>query len=242
MTQDQQGCYSTHTETTEGEVMSDFKIGDKIRRIDESNVEVFKGAVYKVRGLTKYGDLELAGLDDFGYNPSSFELVAESYLPTYTYPEQLSEIDELQDRVEYLESLCSDYVEQIKDIEYALEAHKKALNKFTKLTVLLSENHKVADLVGSQIGDDVVDKIYDYLLSQVKQKTDFKPISEMTIGDWQQALDEGWEFEDNEEDICQVESVDKERHRITFDEYLGEFDVKGNYVDNHPYYITKRIK
>lgn len=106
-------------------------------------------------------------VDVIDYIDSGVWKIVEFLQPEYT-PEQLSEIELLHDRVDMLDSLCSDYVEQIEGLDYVLEQHKKALNKFTKLTVLLSENHKVADLVDAQIGDDVVDKIYDYLLSQVE--------------------------------------------------------------------------
>lgn len=93
---------------------------------------------------------------------------------------------------------------------------------------------------------DMLEALCEDYAEHIKQlettQQDFKPISEMTIEDWQQALNEGWLFEDNEEDTCQVESVDKEMQLIGFDEYIGKFDIKGDYVDNHPYYITKRIK
>ncbi|QCQ57858.1 hypothetical protein Barba22A_gp007 [Rheinheimera phage vB_RspM_Barba22A] len=96
--------------------MSEFRIGDKVRRVCESNVEVVQGSVYKIRGFDIWGDLKLEGLEDFGYIAESFDLVAESdSQPTYT-PSELSYIAELEDRVDYLESLCGDYAAEIEKL------------------------------------------------------------------------------------------------------------------------------
>jgi hypothetical protein len=104
--------------------MSEFKIGDKIKRVWESNAQVVQGSVYKIRGFDRDGDLELEGLKDFGYNEKSFDLATESDLqPTYTQSE-LSYIEELEDRVEYLESLCEDYVNIISEKDNRIESLK----------------------------------------------------------------------------------------------------------------------
>lgn len=101
--------------------------------------------------------------------------------PTYTQSE-LSYITELEDRVEYLESLCGDLNKIVsqKDSEITVRQQmldfqsveisniRHALDKWVKLTHLVSQNTKVADLLGARIGDDVIDKIHDYLLSRVK--------------------------------------------------------------------------
>ena len=88
--------------------MSEFKIGDKVKRVWESNAEVVQGSVYKIRGFDRDGDLEFEGLKDFGYNEKSFDLATESdSQPTYT-PSELSYIAELEDRVELLQELCGD--------------------------------------------------------------------------------------------------------------------------------------
>lgn len=162
--------------------MSKFKIGDKIKRVCESNHEVLQGFTYTVRGFDRYGDLELGGLEDFGYNEESFEVVTGvNSQPTYTKSE-LSYIAELEDRVEYLESLCVDLNKIVsrKDAEITVRQQlldfqsveisniRYALDKWAELAHLTAQNTKVADLLGVRIGDYVIDKIYDYLLSRVK--------------------------------------------------------------------------
>jgi hypothetical protein len=103
-------------------------------------------------------------------------------METYT-PSELSYIAELEDRVEYLESLCGDLNKIVDDKDAEITVRQQvldfqrveisnitldALDKRVKLTRLVSENHKVADLIGAELGDDIIDVIYDYLLSQAK--------------------------------------------------------------------------
>ena len=195
----------------DGTLSTDYKCGDKFKVVKNEHS----------CSETTVGEIVILSVDDYTGNPyfiaedgsgsgervcywEELEKYEESSLPTYTQ-EQLSEIDELRDRIEYLQDLCSDYAKIIEE-----------------------KDAEIADL-------------RDNLL-QVSTGDQFKPISEMTIEDWQQALEEGWLFEDNEEDTCQVVGVDKEMHLIEFYEYLGKFDIQGDYVGGHSYYITKRIK
>lgn len=114
--------------------MSEFKIGDKVKRVWESNAEVVQGSVYKIRGFDAWGDLEFEGLKDFGYNEDSFELATESDLqPTYT-PSELSYIAELEDRVEYLESLCEDYTKIISEKDSRIESSKDLVEDLSGCT------------------------------------------------------------------------------------------------------------
>jgi hypothetical protein len=44
-------------------------------------------------------------------------------------------------------------------------------------------------------------------LTSVKEEQQFNPISEMTLEDWQQAKDEGWEFETREGDVISATTL-----------------------------------
>ena len=75
-------------------------------------------------------------------------------------PEQLSEIEELRDRVEYLESLCDDYAKIL--VEKDKELFRLAMGTPNEFCVGITP--------------------------------EFKAISDMSIRDWEKALDESWEF------------------------------------------------
>ena len=68
----------------------------------------------------------------------------------------------------------------------------------------------------------------------------FKPISEMTMEDWQQAKEEGV-FVDNDGDEVEVESVSD--YFVYFYGYVGAFDFEGKHTFMpEDYHIVKRIK
>ena len=107
--------------------MSKFNIGDKVRRVspdndhsfwNEPDDNMYHGRIYTV---TFCGDGEI-GFQECRrkYMPEYFELAesVESQQETYT-PEELTYISELEDRIDMLEGLCSDYVKSIdeKDAE-----------------------------------------------------------------------------------------------------------------------------
>lgn len=170
---------------------STFQVGDSI---------VNKGTdvEYIVSRVMENGGISLVGCRGI-YHASAFELTNNIKLPLYTEPE-LAEIEALQDRVEYLESLCSDYAKIVEEKDVEIEKLKHQVDK------------------------------------------GFKPISEMTITDWKKALEDRWEFLDNDKDVCEVESVNEETGEVGFDLYLGHFDVKGKYIGTEPFMIVSRSK
>jgi len=71
---------------------SKFKVGDRVRRLN-TNEDVIKGRIYVIRELTRYGDVELEGKINFGYNPDNFELVESSPLELVS-PKKLKRKDD----------------------------------------------------------------------------------------------------------------------------------------------------
>lgn len=201
--------------------MAEFNVGDKVRRIEDSNYQVFKGGVYTVRGFDDLGHLEFEGLDDFGYSPDSFELVEPAQQPVlepmsnidlYTEAE-LTYIEQLEDEIAKLGDLCSDYAKIIEKKDAEIEVLKQQFS-----------------ISVDSVGDEKV----------------FKPISDMAIKDWQQALDEGWEFETYYGNKVRVESVsDCSYYPITVAGSGCSYTLEGRWIstlEHHPIDIAKRIK
>lgn len=101
---------------------------------------------------------------------------------TYTQSE-LSYITELEDRIEYLQELCSDYAKIIEEKESnitvlqqltrfqenQLKTVNKSLCNFERLTTLLSTDQEVLNMLNARVGEDVVDVIIDYLMVESKK-------------------------------------------------------------------------
>jgi len=110
--------------------MSKFKVGDKVRRVNpdddhkfwnEPDDNMFHGRVYTVSYYN--GNTEHIGFKECNeyYSPKYFELVEsasivkDSTLPTYTQSE-LDYIQELEDHIDMLQDLCSDYCRIIEEL------------------------------------------------------------------------------------------------------------------------------
>lgn len=158
-------------ELADGTLSTDYKKGDKFKVVqNESSCSE-----------TTVGEIVILEHDDMSRNPyfvaeddsGSGERVCcwddlEEYLEasqpeTYTQSE-LSYITELEDRVEYLESLCSDYAKIVTEKDKEIFQLKHQALRVASETVLHVEQ-------------------------------DFKPISDMTIEDWEVAMLHAWEFE-----------------------------------------------
>lgn len=118
----------------DGTLNTDCKIGDKFKVVanQDSCLETTVGEVVILTGDTHSERPLFAALNGSGSGVRCcvwYELVKyEGDL--YTPPEQLSEIDELLDRVEYLESLCSDYVKTIEEKDAEILRLNNALSDF----------------------------------------------------------------------------------------------------------------
>ncbi len=87
---------------------------------------------------------------------------------------------------------------------------------------------------------DTLFAAYDSLASGTSNTT-FKPISEMTLEDWQQALEEGWEFEDRYGEVCEVELLKEDA--VMFCNYVIGFEFNGEHLEYPEHYsIVKRVK
>jgi hypothetical protein len=103
-----------------------FKVGDKVRRVNpdsdhefwnEPNDNMFHGNIYTVVECDEDDIWLEETYDDCPYDPYFFQLVESNdsaTQQTYTQSE-LSYIEELEDRIQTLESLCSDYAKIIAE-------------------------------------------------------------------------------------------------------------------------------
>lgn len=87
---------------------------------------------------------------------------------------------------------------------------------------------------------DVLFEAYDNVVYVEKEQ--FKPVSEMTLEDWQQALEEGWEFEDNYGAVNTVDETTDDGE-IYFSSFCYAFWLDGKHsIDPKNNFIVKRIK
>lgn len=151
-----------------------FKIGDEVRCMDNVNVEnhLTVGLYYEVESIYNLNQEFCIGvLDNNGkytvFYADRFELATEQ-TPTATNFTQ-EDYDEMQDRIELLESLLVDANNRIASLESSLGASNRLIQKFSRLTYLVLDNIYVADLIDAKWGDDIVDKVCDYLLHQCRK-------------------------------------------------------------------------
>jgi hypothetical protein len=157
-----------------------FKIGDRVVCVDTTNVsssELTLGKNYTLTDINLLaGTVDL--INDRGntvdYFARRFKLASEiedlATTTEATVEITQSEYDEMQDRIELLESLLVDANKRIDGCEYTIAINNQVITKFFRLTHLVSDNIYVADLIGAKWGDNVVDKIHAYLLNAVNSK------------------------------------------------------------------------
>lgn len=102
-----------------------FKIGDKV--VCRSDGKVYTVAHSLGKSIAFEG---LKGL----YHAAAFDLYTEtkSTIETYT-PSELSEIDELRDRVDYLQDLCSDLNKIIAEKDDKIESMQEVIDELSSL-------------------------------------------------------------------------------------------------------------
>lgn len=161
--------------------MSEFKIGDEITCVDNLGLpeELTLGKNYIVTGFSVSAGINLVNLfNDEGieasFYGSRFILASEiedSVTPTKIMVEiTQDEYDTMYDRIELLESLLVDANKRIEDLEYSHDVRNNPLiMEFFRLTRLVSANREIAGLIGVEFGDNIVDKVCDYLVQQCQK-------------------------------------------------------------------------
>lgn len=152
-----------------------------------------------------------------------------------------SEVDAYIDEINMLRELVAEITLQsdFNSLEQQAEAFRVLNDK-----MLSHQSYKQGDGGSTRIGElskqlDVLFAAYDSLAGKQKEQT-FKPISEMILEDWQQAMEEGWEFLDNYGDVNNVTEV---TYEVFFSGYCCGFSVDGKHnVDPTSYFIKARIK
>lgn len=162
--------------------MSEFKIGDEITCIDNLGLpeELTLGKNYIVTGFSVATGVNLVNLfNDEGIEASFYgsRFILASNIESSATPTEVmveisqNEYDEIYDRIELLESLLVDANKRIEDLEYSLDVRNNPLiMEFFRLTRLVSANREIAGLIGVEWGDNIVDKVCDYLLNAVNNK------------------------------------------------------------------------
>jgi hypothetical protein len=92
---------------------------------------------------------------------------------------------------------------------------------------------------------DVLFEAYDNVVYTEKEQT-FKPISEMTLEDWQQAMEEGWEFETRDGDVISAMTLSSisNSYPVICNNTLA-YTIRGYFWDSgkeHDADIIKRVK
>lgn len=197
----------------DGTLSTDYKVGDLFKVVDTTDN----------CADTRNGDIILLDEEDDKTSCPFFIRESDSILlcccwstlekyeqqPELYTESELTEIEELRDRVDYLEDLCSEYSKTIWELKHKL---------------LAQSNNSVVSI-----------------------EREFKPIKDMVIIDWEQALDEGWEFETVGEGIVTLDKLDTEDVgslpiRVCNDEGVQWLTIDGVGTDNSAWTIRARVK
>ena len=229
--------------------MSEFKVGDKVFLRHDS--EFNNGSVNNPLGVE--GTITI--VDDYFVNSVYVDWGGVTnwyqYVDLYLLPtteDTSTYIEELEDRINCLEDLCTENYQIICDLEHKHFNVNKKLDHFAKLTHLLSNNHNVAELVGANVGDDVVVKIYDYLCGIVSEKvavkTKFKDIVDMDELDWMEAVRNRWVFKNRVGQKVKISEFRKGKNYPVICYTTNSYTLSGQYYQgiNSEADLIKRIK
>lgn len=158
-----------------------------------------------------------------------------------------SEVDAYIDEINMLRELVAEITLQsdFNSLEQQAEAFRILNDK-----MLGHQSYKQGDGGSTRIGElskqlDVLFAAYDSLAGKQKEQT-FKPISEMTLEDWQQAMEEGWEFKTRDDDVISVIAleINNTSYPVRCDNGYA-YTTRGYFWDSGKEYeadIMKRIK
>lgn len=185
--------------------MSKFNVGDKIVRVADEYPQygMYIGKVYTVKEIEDdYREsISVEEIPDKYWLEEYFELHYESAKQPQSEQEcPYCIIEELSAQVDNLEELVSDQANQINQLT-------KVLDNFTRLTHYFSTEGS-GKLPKAKLGDDVVDAILGYFEGESVKPDTFEPVTEYTLDDWQEAANEGWEFQCRNGDIVTILLVD----------------------------------
>ena len=156
-----------------------FKIGDEVYLREDSDWSDGSAAnpldavgtidmIYGDEYMYDYGVMWSNGIHNRCYEDDDLVLSTEQTPTVSNFTQE--DYDEMQDRIELLESLLVDANKRIVDLECSLGASNRVIQNFSRLTYLVLDNIYVADLIDAKWGYDVVDKIHTYLLNAVNNK------------------------------------------------------------------------
>jgi hypothetical protein len=129
-----------------------------------------------------------------------------------------------------------------------------AWDKLTKHSKTLSVEKQDPEVVIKQSDyDSLVDEINMLRelvaeLTAVKEEQQFKPISEMTLEDWQQALEEGWKFSTHymgDVTVYDVDSQPADLIPILVENAVGNtwyIGIDGTDIDSEGWTVVQRVK
>ena len=157
-----------------------------------------------------------------------------------------SDYDSLVDEINMLREIVAEITLQsdFNSLEQQAEAFRVLNDK-----MLSHQSYKQGDGGSTRIGElskqlDVLFAAYDSLACKpTERKQNFKPVSEMTLEDWQQALGDGALFEYYDGSALTLTEIDTRgiRPRIGFKEQPFLFSEDGNNLESG-YRIKRRIK
>jgi hypothetical protein len=185
-----------------GEIMSELKFPFKFRAFDSYPIYTAKYSEKYYVEISWYNDegelrTRMYNLADVAENVARNIWRIEK--PDQTDPDvtiKQSEVDAYVDEINMLRELVAEITLEadVNSLEQQAEAFRVLNDK-----MLSHQSYKQGDGGSTRIGElskqlDTLFAAYDSLAGKQKEQT-FKPISEMTLEDWQQALEEGAVFE-----------------------------------------------
>jgi hypothetical protein len=151
------------------------------------------------------------------------------------------EYDSLIDEINMLRELVAEIT---LETDYTALGQQASTYRALNEKMLKHHSYKKGDGGSTREGElldqlDTLFAAYDSLAGKQKEQQ-FRPISEMTLEDWQQAMEEGWEFLDN---YGYVNTVTKVTDEVFFSGYCFGFSVDGKHsAAPKSYFIKARIK
>jgi hypothetical protein len=251
----------------DGSLSTDYKLGDLFIYVDPRGVDhgTFRsGSVVEL--LTEDGtDCPLFGLvrGECFNDTNEHGIVETSYASweKLTRYSRTSVAKEQDPDVVIKQSEVDAYIDEINMLrelvaEITLETDYTALGQ--QASTYRALNEKMSNHQSYKQGDgwstreselleqlDVLFEAYDNVVYTEKEQT-FKPISEMTLEDWQQAMEEGWEFEKRDGDVISAMTLSSisNSYPVICNNTLA-YTIRGYFWDSgkeHDADIIKRVK
>jgi TolA-binding protein len=138
----------------DGSYSDQYRVGDKFVMVDTNHYHFSRGSVVELEEDDHSDSPSFKNDEGSAIYCSWWRMAA--YKENTIVTEHISQVEELEAKIDNLEEYISELVHQN-------EQQRKVLDNFTQLTELVSTHSHITEALNAKIGDDVVERLVNFL-------------------------------------------------------------------------------